>query len=130
MSTTLEISTTAPPTGHGPENLEDGGSRSTRQRPLTCHSRAIGDGHEQERGAVQNISWGWVTAAVVGNLTMLAALWIRARWRAQAEKTRGDSLIAIAEALPGGGRLRDQRADGSCITLSVPATARPGGRRG
>ncbi|RBJ11553.1 hypothetical protein DRA43_00590 [Micromonospora provocatoris] len=75
------------------------------------------------------ISWGWVVVAVAGNLTVLAALWIRARWRAQAEKARGDSLIAIAEALPGGGRLRDQRADGSCITLTVPAT-RSGGHRG
>ncbi|RAO00730.1 hypothetical protein [Micromonospora noduli] len=76
------------------------------------------------------ISWGWVVAAVAAKLTVLAGLWIRARWRAQAEKARGDSLIAIAEALPNGGRLRDQRADGSCITLSVPATAHPGGRRG
>jgi hypothetical protein len=79
---------------------------------------------------LETISWGWVVAAVVGNLTVLGALWIRARWRAQQEKARGDSLIAIAEALPGGGRLRDQRADGSCITLTVPATVQSGGRRG
>lgn len=79
---------------------------------------------------MENISWGWVAAVVVGNLTVLAALWIRARWRAQAEKTRGDSLVAIAEALPGGGRLRDQRSDGSCITLSVPAHGNPGDHRG
>ncbi|MFG1740242.1 hypothetical protein ACGFLT_19655 [Micromonospora chalcea] len=75
------------------------------------------------------ISLGWVVAAVAGNLTVLAALWIRARWRALAEKARGDSLIAIAEALPGGGRLRDQRSDGSCITVTVPAT-RSGGNGG
>ncbi|MFF0366407.1 MULTISPECIES: hypothetical protein [Micromonospora] len=79
---------------------------------------------------MDNISWGWVAAVVVGNLTALAALWIRARWRAQAEKARGDSLIAIAEALPGGGRLRDQRSDGSCITLSVPTNGHSGDRRG
>ncbi|SCL25797.1 hypothetical protein GA0070616_3177 [Micromonospora nigra] len=79
---------------------------------------------------MENISWGWAAVAVVGSLTTLAGLWIRVRWRAQQEKVRGESLIAIAEALPGGGRLRDQRADGSCITLSVPATDRSGGRRG
>lgn len=76
------------------------------------------------------ISWGWIVAAVASELTALAALWIRARWRAQAEKARGDSLIAIAEALPSGSRLREQRADGSCTTLTVPATTRPGGHRG
>jgi hypothetical protein len=75
------------------------------------------------------ISWELIIAAVASNLTVLAAAWIRARWRAQAERTRGDSLVAIAEALPDGGRLRDQRADGSCITLTVPAT-RTGGHRG
>ncbi|MGW5079568.1 hypothetical protein [Micromonospora echinospora] len=79
---------------------------------------------------MEDISWGWIAAAVVVNLTGLAGLWIRARWRAHAEKARGESLIAIAEALPGGGRLRDQRADGSCITLTVPVTAGQGGRRG
>ncbi|MFD4208256.1 hypothetical protein ACFWRG_19950 [Micromonospora tulbaghiae] len=71
------------------------------------------------------INWGGAVIAVVGSMTTLAAIWIRARWRAQAEKARGDSLIAIAESLPTGGRLRDQRADGSCVTLTVP-----GGRRG
>ncbi|WDZ83971.1 hypothetical protein [Micromonospora cathayae] len=76
------------------------------------------------------ISWGWIVAAVAGELTALAAFWIRARWRAQAEKARGDSLIAIAEALPGGSRLREQRADGSCTTLTVLTTSRQGGRRG
>ncbi|WP_433133669.1 hypothetical protein ACQPWW_16480 [Micromonospora sp. CA-240977] len=76
------------------------------------------------------IGWGWVVTAVAGNLTVLGALWIRVRWRDQQEKTRGDALVAIAEALPGGGRLRDQRADGSCLTLTVPAAAQSGGRRG
>jgi len=60
----------------------------------------------------------------------LAALWIRFRWRMRQEKARGDSLVAIAEALPSGGRLRDQRADGSCITLTVPATSVSGSPRG
>ncbi|MEU8024662.1 hypothetical protein AB0B88_20875 [Micromonospora haikouensis] len=76
------------------------------------------------------LSWGGFAASAVVSLTALLALWIRVRWRVHQEKVRGDSLIAIAEALPGGGRLRDQRADGSCITLSVPATAQHGGRRG
>ncbi|MEU4780760.1 hypothetical protein [Micromonospora sp. NPDC023633] len=67
------------------------------------------------------LSRGGLAAAAVASLTGLLALWIRARWRVSQEKARGDSLIAIAEALPGGGRLRDQRADGSCITLTVPA---------
>ncbi|MBM0201822.1 hypothetical protein JNW90_00965 [Micromonospora sp. STR1s_5] len=75
-------------------------------------------------------SWGGLAAAVVISLTGLLALWIRARWRVHHEKARGDSLIAIAEALPGGGRLRDQRADGSCITLTVPTAAGSGNRRG
>ncbi|MFI8802808.1 hypothetical protein [Micromonospora chalcea] len=79
---------------------------------------------------MEDISLGWVVAAVVVNLTGLAGLWIRALWRAKAEKARGDALIAIAEALPGGGRLRDQRADGSCITLTVPSPAGQGGHRG
>ncbi|MBQ1012507.1 hypothetical protein KBX53_16390 [Micromonospora sp. M51] len=69
-------------------------------------------------------SWGGLAAATVTSLTGLLALWIRARWRVRQEKTRGDSLIAIAEALPAGGRLRDQRADGSCITLTVPISPR------
>ncbi|MCX5070907.1 hypothetical protein OOJ91_34225 [Micromonospora lupini] len=73
---------------------------------------------------------GGLTVAVITSLTGLLALWIRARWRVSHEKARGDSLIAIAEALPGGGRLRDQRADGSCITLTVPAAAGSGNRRG
>lgn len=77
---------------------------------------------------MNDISLGWAIAIALGNLTALAALWIRVRWRAQAEKARGDSLIAIAEALPSGGRLRDQRADGSCITLAVPT--RRGGHDG
>ncbi|MFI7336302.1 hypothetical protein [Micromonospora aurantiaca (nom. illeg.)] len=79
---------------------------------------------------MEDISWGWIATAVIVNLTGLAGLWIRARWRARAEKARGDSLIAIAEALPGGGRLRDQRADGSCTTLTVPVAAGQGARRG
>ncbi|MET7808604.1 hypothetical protein [Micromonospora chersina] len=78
---------------------------------------------------MENVSLGWLAAAAIVNLTGLAGLWIRVRWRTKAEKARGDSLIAIAEALPAGSRLRDQRADGSCITLTVPATDN-GGRRG
>lgn len=79
---------------------------------------------------MEDTSWGWTAAIVASNITTLAALWIRGRWRAQAEKTRAESLIAIAEAMPDGGRLRDQRADGSSITMSVPVAAHAGGRRG
>ncbi|MFI6129452.1 hypothetical protein [Micromonospora sp. NPDC051141] len=80
---------------------------------------------------MENTSWGWAAAIVAGgNITTLAALWIRGRWRAQAEKHRAESLVTIAEAMPDGGRLRDQRADGSSITMSVPVAAHTGGRRG
>ncbi|RLK24690.1 hypothetical protein DER29_2617 [Micromonospora sp. M71_S20] len=76
------------------------------------------------------LSWIGLAATAVASLTGLLALWIRVRWRVRQEKARGDSLIAIAEALPSGGRLRDQRADGSCITLTVPATPVSGSPRG
>ncbi|WP_433121919.1 hypothetical protein [Micromonospora sp. CA-246542] len=76
------------------------------------------------------LNWGGLAAAAVASVTGLAALWIRVRWRMRQEKARGDSLVAIAEALPSGGRLRDQRADGSCITLTVPATPLSGSPRG
>ncbi|RQX13381.1 hypothetical protein DDE19_25925 [Micromonospora ureilytica] len=66
------------------------------------------------------VSWVALAVAVVSSLTALSATWIRARWHLHQEKARSDSLIAIAEALPAGGRLRDQRADGSYITLTVP----------
>ncbi|MET8197975.1 MULTISPECIES: hypothetical protein [Micromonospora] len=75
---------------------------------------------------MDGLTWGGLAAATVTSVTGLVALWIRVRWRLRQEKTRCDALIAIAEALPDGGRLRDQRADGSCITLTVPApTGRP-----
>ncbi|WP_433229967.1 hypothetical protein ACQP2H_30455 [Micromonospora sp. CA-248260] len=76
------------------------------------------------------LSWGGLAAAVVTSLTGLVTLWIRARWRVNQERTRGESLIAIAEALPSGARLRDQRADGSSITLTLSAHTSAGGHRG
>lgn len=78
---------------------------------------------------MDEVTLGGIIVASLGASTRLLALWIRARWRVRQEEVRGDALIAIAEALPAGGRLFDQRADGSCITLTVPPT-RTGDHRG
>ncbi|WDZ83242.1 hypothetical protein [Micromonospora cathayae] len=66
-------------------------------------------------------AWGWIGLAVLAKAGTVTALWIRLRWRVRQEQAHGETLVALAAALPAGGQVRDRRADGSGWTLTVPA---------
>ncbi|WBB80732.1 RNA polymerase sigma factor [Micromonospora sp. WMMD882] len=65
-------------------------------------------------------TWGWIGLAVIAKASTMTALWIRLRWRVRREQAQGETLVALATALPNGGQVRDRRADGSSWTLTVP----------
>ncbi|GAA4959469.1 hypothetical protein [Actinoplanes utahensis] len=56
--------------------------------------------------------------ALLGAVVSLTGLWLRLRFRLQAERERRHYLTAAA-TLPFGSRVQEQRGDGTRITLAV-----------
>lgn len=71
------------------------------------------------------VLWGTIVIAAHG-VTLLAS-WLRMRWQAQQELARHHALVAMVQALPEGGQIREDRSDGTWTHLAV---TRAGGGEG
>lgn len=58
-------------------------------------------------------------AMVAGQTLALLGLWLRLRSRVRQEHAHRQLLVDVVRALPPGGQLHEQRADGACLTLAV-----------
>jgi hypothetical protein len=47
------------------------------------------------------------------------ALWLRLRWRVREEQAHRQYLVAVVRTLPAGSTIRERRADGSSLMLTV-----------
>lgn len=69
----------------------------------------------------------WAATAITGpGLTLLTA-WLRIRWQAQREHVHHQDLVAVAQALPEGGEIRENRSDGTWTRLAVTRAGRAHG---
>jgi hypothetical protein len=67
-----------------------------------------------------------IDAGLVGMAVQLVAglllWWLRLRWQHRTERMRNQTVVELVTRLgPSGGRVRDQRADGSVTELVVEA---------
>jgi hypothetical protein len=62
----------------------------------------------------------WMVMAVWGGLVNLALVLINWRGRIRYERARAASLIAVAGAAAAGGRIRDERPDGTVLQVEIP----------
>jgi hypothetical protein len=51
----------------------------------------------------------------------LVALWLSLRWTTRHEETRARTLVAVAQSLPWGLQVEEQRADGSWLKVGWAA---------
>jgi hypothetical protein len=63
----------------------------------------------------------WMLVAVWGGLVNLAIVLVNWRGRISYERARAASLMAVARATPAGGRIRDERPDGTVLQVEIPS---------
>ena len=59
-----------------------------------------------------------VVALIIVRAMSLLALWLRLHWRARHEETRRRTVVAVAQSLPWGLQVEEQRADGTRLKVS------------
>jgi hypothetical protein len=62
----------------------------------------------------------WLAAMIcTQGLLSLLALWLRLRWQARQQQERHHYLVAIARALPEGGRIDEGHPGGTWLRLTI-----------
>jgi hypothetical protein len=61
----------------------------------------------------------WTITVIVGHGLPMLVWWLRLRWQLQQELARQQYLVAIAHALPVGGRIIEERSDGTWVRLGM-----------
>jgi hypothetical protein len=76
---------------------------------------------ESRKGASvsQVIAHAVAFATVAAQSLSVLALWLRLRWRVREEQAHRQYLVAVMRTLPPGSTIRERRADGSSLMLTV-----------
>jgi len=61
----------------------------------------------------------WIVTMITVHGLTLFAWWLRRHWQAQQEHVHRQDLIALAHALPDGGRIHEGHSDGTWTRLAV-----------
>lgn len=61
----------------------------------------------------------WILMVIIGHGLPILVRWLQLRWQMQQEHTYRRDLVAIARALPVGGRIVEEHSDGTWRRLDV-----------